>query len=208
MNEAVSFDINAQSFIGSDNVQVSRLIQSSYMDAWKVIAEMVPKTWLGLNLMPITSTTFFPDSVHGTGFVIIPDDFFKLFKFTVDGWLNSAYDAYYDSDPIAKYQKNIYTRGSVTRPVCIITDKIVNGSLTKGMDYYSLPPTTITHTIKEAIYIPVTTDIQMLNDNSNLPIDDKLVQPMVYELASMVYNEMEKKDTAKNFSDQVTSFIR
>lgn len=47
MNEPGLADINGNSFTGADAVGIDRLIEGSFIDAWRRVAKVAPRTWLG-----------------------------------------------------------------------------------------------------------------------------------------------------------------
>jgi len=119
MNEAGLYDKDGTSFIGADSAQVDRYIEGSFVDAWRRCAGVMPKAWFkNATFRNQPTKTNLPD---GTGFIVLPDDFYLLVSLKMQGWSKSVLDAYIENERVASIQSNEYTRGSQLRPVAVIS---------------------------------------------------------------------------------------
>jgi hypothetical protein len=96
---------------------------------------------------------------NGTGYVVLPDDYIRLQSFKMILWERDVDTAISMVDPKYKQQKNIYTRGGLSKPVCVITRKAISGEVKKVLEYYSVPEEDeeedlLNHEIEQFIYVP------------------------------------------------------
>lgn len=213
MNEAGLYDKDGNSFIGADSAQVDRYIEGSYVDAWRRCAQVMPKAWFKNlsfdELEPVSDE-------KGSGYVVLPDDFYLLTAFKMQGWRKSVYEAYLENERTASIQSNEYTRGSQIRPVCTISNKSVEVEHEEGpstyeikqvLNYYSLKTGADPHVITEAIYVPVATPLSDpmydAEETNDLGLDHRIVEPLAYLNASSVFTIFEKYDIAKALEARV-----
>jgi hypothetical protein len=194
------------SFIGSERVMTEALVKNLLTETFRVIAKIVPREWLPEKQLPINSTTLIQDTVHGTGYVILPDDFLLLLKFMVKGWLNPVTDVHMEGSEVANQQKNEYVRGNVVRPVCIQTKKTIAKAVKQVMHYYSLPDGVKSHEVEEALYIPLV-DLSAMTDSTNVGLDARVIPALSYMAASLAYGVLEKTDASKYCEGRVQLFI-
>lgn len=123
MNEAGMTDDQGNSLIGADTAQVDRYIEGSFENAWRMLAVNVPKSWLATG-------RFIHNPQHrnsdGTGYVILPEDFYLLAKFKLKSWQKPIYEASMEDEKIMSIQSNKYTRGSAIRPVGVIGKEYID----------------------------------------------------------------------------------
>ncbi|MDR1259432.1 MAG: hypothetical protein LBK65_09185 [Tannerellaceae bacterium] len=137
MNEAGMFDPAGNSYLGADTAQVDRHIEGSYVDAWRRCVKVMPRAWF--------KNKSFDDSPkeeytsNGTGFIVLPDDFYLLTALKMEGWQKAVYEASIENEKTASIQSNEWTRGSTIRPVCTISNKLRNTVVKQVFNYYSLP---------------------------------------------------------------------
>jgi hypothetical protein len=110
------------------------------------------------------------------------------------GWQRAVTVANYETEEDVKRQSNEYTRGSVTRPVCLIRKAVTGNDLV--LAYYSLRRGLTHHAVEEALYIPFAEKIDTKADDYELGIDNKLEIPLAYMAASTVFTLFEKRDVA------------
>lgn len=197
MNEARMEDNDNNMYIGSDKAQVDRYIEGSYVDAWRRCALAMPRTWLENRPIPLTGTVHY-FSNKGCGFVELPDDFYLLAKFKLRPWLKAVYEAYLEDDRVMNIQSNEYTRGSTIRPSCVIGKQHVNSIMKDVLWFYSLPNGIYSNAeIESALYVPVCTPLKDIQDNYELNIDERVIEPLCYLSASTVLTLFEKYDLSK-----------
>jgi len=216
MNEAGLLDITGNSLLGADTAQVDRYIEGSYVDAWRRCVKVMPRQWFENSIIPISSNTLFPDFQDGTGFVILPSDFYLLVSFRMKGWKKRVLEAYLENERVSSIQSNEYTRGSQIRPVCVISNKYVSFPKSKGnvkggiydvLNYYSLQRGLCEHTVEEAIYIPVVKPLRELNNGDVLHVSEQALEPLAYLSASTVFTMFEKYDISKALEQRVVEMF-
>ena len=221
MNEAGLYDAEGNSYIGADTAQIDRYIEGSFVEAWRRCASVMPKAWLQ-NLSFTGASRV--DRNDGTGYIVLPKDFYLLNIFQMPGWNKAVYDAYIENERTSSIQTNVYTKGSTIRPVVTISSEVMsdtnpnNGTITDDgwetgdvrqvLNYYSVPkwegsspnsaliPT-------EAVYIPVAKPIIKELDSKDLGLDHRIVEPMAYLSAASVFTIFEKYKTAQGLEQRV-----
>jgi len=197
MNEIGWNDTESNAFIGSDTTKVKKHIESVFVDAWRKAVNILPKTYF--TIKDFTSNKLVGDFNTGLGYVILPDDFYTLYSFKMEGWQKAVETILDKSDPMASVQANEYTRGNFVRPVCLKDKTTIKERINDEyilvvkdiLEYYSLPQG-LKHKVEEALYIPL---IAPLSDNTI--INEKLFIPLAYLCASMVFYIFEKPDIAQ-----------
>ena len=207
MNELGWNDTESNAFIGSDTTKVKGHIESVFVDAWRKAINLLPKTYFTIKDFSRQKLVY--DLTKGTGYVLIPEDFYKLSSFKIKGWQVTIETLIDNNDPLAKIQANEYTMGNVCRPVCVrnkisIKERQVDDTIavpTDVIQYYSLPKG-YKHELEEALYIPAE---KPLSDETKLT--EKLYVPLAYLCASMLFEIFEKPDIAKTLEGQAASII-
>ena len=195
MNEAGLMDAVGNSSLGADTAQVDRYIEGSYVDAWRQCVKVMPRNWFAnFELAETQFTPLTPNLADGTGYIILPADFYLLSYFKMEGWKKPVYEAYIDNDKTSSIQTNEFTRGSVIRPVCTIGLEIYSMEARSALYYYSLPKGLKTHKIEKAFYVPVAEPILDKNSDFILELNDQILEPMAYLSAATVFTMFEKYD--------------
>jgi len=83
MNELGWNDTESNAFIGSDTTKVKGHIESVFVDAWRKAVNILPKTYF--TIKDFTSNKLVGDCNTGLGYVILPDDFYTLYSFKMEG---------------------------------------------------------------------------------------------------------------------------
>lgn len=195
MNEASMADPSGVMFIGADAAQVDRQIEGSYVDAWRRCVKVMPRSWF--ENKSFKSAGLVPDLSHGTGYVELPDDFYLLSSFRMQGWQKAVQEASMINELVSSIQSNDYTRGSVIRPVCVIDLQEVSGAIKHVLRYYSLPKDLTAHAVEQAIYVPVATPLGELEATAELVLSDQVIEPLAYITASTVFTMHEKNSIAQ-----------
>ena len=195
-------------FTGADTAQVDQYIEDTYIDAWRRCAAIVPRGWLKKNYLFLTASEEEPDdgsrSIHvanlenGTGYVLLPPDFYMFYSFKMSGWKKVVYEALEENEQVTSIQGNEYTRGSEIRPVCTLSTMLSGGDNRYVLRYYSLRPLLTEHKVDRdyCLYIPATEALPASDNQMLTGITDRMVEPMAYVHASIVYTLFEKPDTA------------
>lgn len=208
MNELAWNDTESNAFIGSDTTKVKGHIESVFVDAWRKAVNLLPKTYF--TIKKFSEQKMVPDIPLGTGYVVLPNDFYKLHSFKMRGWQVAAEILIDSSDPIARIQANEYARGNICRPVCVKNNKAIKERTGDDyiypqkdvLEYYSVPVGS-KQEIEEALYIPL---ISPLSDETK--ISEKLFIPLAYLCASMVFSIFEKPDIAQVLENKANEIIK
>jgi hypothetical protein len=195
MNEASMADPAGTMFIGADTAQVDRQIEGSYVDAWRRCVKVMPRSWFKNN--SFKNAGLVPNLAQGTGYVELPDDFYMLSSFKMQGWQKAAHEASMINDLVSSIQSNDYTRGSEIRPVCVIDLLEVSGTVKHVLRYYSLTKNLTTHVVEQAIYVPVVTPLGDIETTAELGLSDQVIEPLAYITASTVFTMHEKNNIAQ-----------
>jgi hypothetical protein len=200
MNEAPRSDSDGDLFIGADTSKVSSYIEVAYVDAWRKCAPLVPKSWLVNKIIPDSGLVY--DRSTGTGYLPLPKDYYMLTSFKLKKWRRPVIHADDEGSDIAKLQYNRYTMGSFIRPVCITETRQIDGKTVNVLAFYSLPLGTEKAEVENAIYVPIVKtiaedDYNYTDDEEDIKIDDRLLEPLAYMNASLVYGLFEKSDISK-----------
>lgn len=157
----------------------------------------------------------------GTGYVILPDDFLRLYRFKLREWAVAAHRAYEVDDHVAALQSNPYTRGTKQRPVVVVKPctyytfppeqdgekpDINDWGLQSGyaLWYYSVAATRHVgeHDIEEATYVA---DLQEMPEE--VGITHSCIAPLTYLTAYRVCLSMEKIEQARRLMDVALAMI-
>lgn len=208
MNELGWNDTESNAFIGSDTTKVKGHIESVFVDAWRKAVNIFPKTYF--TIKDFSDQKLVSDIPHGTGYIVLPEDFYSLFSFKMKGWQVSSETLIPSSDPIARIQANEFIRGNVVRPVCVLSNKAIKERIGDEiiptqkdvLEYYSVPVGS-KQEIEEALYIPL---ISPLSESAKL--NEKLFIPLAYLCASMVFSIFEKQEIAQVLEAKATEIIK
>jgi hypothetical protein len=201
MNEAGLIDVAGNSLLGAEDAQVDRYIEGSYLDAWKICAGVFPRTWFRND--SFLNERKVEDLAGGTGYVVLPNDFYLLSKFKMKLWQKPVFEASVQNEKTACVQFNEYTRGSTIRPVCVIDNTYVSSlnSIQQVLHYYSLPRGLATHEMEAAIYIPIPEPLKDKNDDYDLRLKEQITEPMCYLSAANVSVLLGKYDVATQLQE-------
>ena len=143
----------------------------------------------------------------GTGYVVLPDDFYLLTKFKMAGWRVAAMEASVANSRVANIQSNEYTMGSQMRPVVIIENKDLGGNIKPVLEYYSLPKGLPSHVVEEALYVPVVKELSTLDLTDDLGINDQIIVPLAYLSAATVFTIFEKIQIAQGLEARAEAVL-
>lgn len=200
LNEAGVIQKDQTEFYGADEVSLSKYIEGSYTDAWRRCIAIMPSQLFENRLIPSqVGREFFPNPTEGTGYVVLPSDFYKLAKFKMRGWHVPVLQATYESQRVVNIQSNEYLRGDHIRPVCYIEKVVLDttGKQVEILRYYSLPKERERHQIESAYYVPICKELKDMDDNDPIAIHSSLIEPICYLVASTVSVLLGKYEEAK-----------
>ncbi len=182
-------------FIGADTAQVDRQIEGSFVDAWRRCVKVMPRSWFANKSFKTAGMV--SNLAQGTGYVVLPEDFYLLSSFRMQGWQKSVQEASVINELVSSIQSNDYTRGSEIRPVCVIDLEEVSGAVKHVLRYYSLAKGLTEHLIEQAIYVPVATPLKEIPTDTDLGLSDQVIEPLAYITASTVFTMHEKDKIAQ-----------
>ncbi len=119
------------------------------------------------------------------GYVVIPDDFLRLVSFKMAEWEREVTKAITASNPKYKLQKNKFTRGGVSKPVVVFTQRISNDAPVKVLEYYSVNSS---HEIEQFLYVKK----QLAED-----IQEDLRDSLTWMCASKILQNTSQLDLSK-----------
>lgn len=175
-------------YIGSDSSKLDTHIRRVFPDAWKRAVKLYPKNWFNLKDLSVSVNG---DIASGVGWFELPTDYYGWGWFKMNGWFCECEELADSNTSVARRQSNDYVRGSIVRPVCVRRGNRVY--------YYSLPKGKA-HVVAGGKYIP------MVDDVDDAVIGERLIAPLAYLVASMVYLIFEKHDMAKQLEDKALSY--
>lgn len=178
-----------ENLAGSDTEGLDGLIETAYPQAWRKALALFPKSLFHLG--SFADNTVSHDVAHGTGHIVLPNDFFDLYEFRLEGWHKPVHAVCLPDDAVGRLQWNEYTRGSITRPVCML-DTLPNETGTQNvLRYFSLPPGSDAK-VSTALYV-----IQEDELKDDMQLDERMQWPLAYLCASVVYALMEQPKAAE-----------
>ncbi len=198
-------DTQGAAIIGADSAQVDRYVEGSFVEAWRRCVKVMPRVWFGNK--SFASQTLVPDLPSGTGYVVLPSDFYLLTRFKMQGWQKAVHEAAVENERTSNIQSNEYTRGSAIRPVCTLSVRVEGNETKHVLNYYSLKKGLSSHTVEEAVYVPVATPLTEMGMDEDIGLNDQVIEPMAYILASSVFTRFEKYDIAKALEAQAAEMF-
>ena len=186
--------------IGSDMVQINNYIERQYPSAWRKAANLLPKHHF--QQQHKNDAVVEADLPHGTGYIVLPKDFFKLVNLKMQGWEVACEDAQPETPHINAVQNNQYTRGNFKRPVCVLRKTMVDNSLKDVIYYYSLKEGETEHKIELFTYIPLVTELA-----DPIDVDDDAAEILAHITAEAVLIGQEKFEVAKRVEEKYLKMI-
>ena len=126
-------------------------------------------------------------SSDGSGYVLLPDDVWRMAEFCMDGWRQPVTEFIDKTSPEYELQFNFYTRGGCSTPVCVLS----NEEGQKRIDYYSLPAHVVSHRVRSARYAAYPA-----RDAENYELLPSLIPVVCYTCAALVYEILGRPEQA------------
>lgn len=123
---------------------------------------------------------------EGVGEVPLPEDFVKLLSFKIKGWQRPCTLLYPAASQVAQMQSSPYTRGGVSRPVCV--EKITASG--RSLLCYSLPSGTVPK-VEHLLY-----EARFDAGEGVIGGDDALATAVAYQCTALLYMVFERRDNA------------
>jgi hypothetical protein len=203
INEAGQFtEQDRTQYFGAAEANLDRFIETVFVDAWRrCVNTMQELNWF--KNASFKTAEHHPDLLQGTGYVKLPDDFYRLTKFKMQGWIKPVFEAAIANERVAALQTNEYVRGSQIRPVCVIDEEWFEYSATPTLNgvypvirYFSLPPALSSHFIEAAIYIPKAEPLTDKPLTFEMELSDQVIEPIVSLTGAGVLTLIGKYDGA------------
>lgn len=193
MNE-IGEDTN-ESLLDEDTIRIDEYIESCIGDALSLV---ILNSVNPVN--PKKCTLSATGNGDGSGYVILPDDFVKLLSFRMNGWKRAVSEAYPLESETAKEQGNIYSRGTKSKPVCVLS---YSPEGKKTIEYYSVDKdgnNEISVFVYESSY----------DENSDINMNASSVEfkALCYMTASLVYSIFESPNTAREMQKTAINLLR
>ena len=126
-------------------------------------------------------------SSDGSGYVLLPDDVWRMAEFCMDGWRQPVTEFIDKTSPEYELQFNFYTRGGCSTPVCVLS----NEEGQKRIDYYSLPAHVVSHRVRSARYAAYPA-----RDAESYELLPSLIPVVCYTCAALVYEILGRPEQA------------
>jgi hypothetical protein len=128
------------------------------------------------------------------GYVVLPDDYLRLYSFKMTEWLRPVTQAISEDHPDFIHQQNTATRGKKAKPVCVL--RYDQDEEAFVLDYYSVDTA---HTIEYGLYIPVTIAEEL---------QDNLIDPLTWLVVAKVLQIYSDNDQGQQKAmQQVVNWI-
>lgn len=160
------------------NIDLTAIIRHKILDAVRWVHLKAPQKYLDGTSFRTTPPV---KNADGSGYVPLPQDYMRFVIFRMVGWRRAVVMPLEESDSNYSAQKNLYTRGNIYRPVCVVS---TSASGAKIVEYYSLPADQSVHVIDVAQYIPLpafTGD----GDTETVDICQQVIPAAVYMCAAL-----------------------
>jgi hypothetical protein len=201
LNETGWDEAYAGVFAGGDATKVERAVEATFRDAWRRSVSLLPKDYFPS--APFEGAPHEYDVRDGTGFVVLPADYYVLKRFMMRGWRKACFAAIEENDRSLAFQSNRFIRGNYVRPVCTVSERADRGRVLR---YYSLPPGR-EHVIEEALYIPLAEGIEGVDSGVETGYDERLYGPLSWLNAGLVYSVFGDTGMAKVCEDRALGVI-
>lgn len=156
----------------NEEIPVGQLIVNALDGAWRSFALSCP-----LHLLPYVFASDDEMNKSITNLVVVvdkPTNFIRLHSFTVSSWVRAVTKAHTSEEEIYAFQKNIYSRGTPTRPVVIEKNTTLEG-YTAAIVYDTVSMS----------YIPAITFVE---GDETTDYDEKWAYAFCYHVAGVVYD--------------------
>lgn len=184
----------------TDNMELDGIIRSKILEAVRAVTLNAPLEILDAEPMIIPEAAQYAGT-DGSGYVVLPPDFFRLVLFKMRSWRAPVFVAVSDTSDIAGQQKNMFTRATPLKPVCVLS-RDLSGNRT--LEYYTVgymndgKCTRRDHAIDRALYIRYP---EFIEEDSGLYVDfSKLLhEAVVNYCAGLALVSRGNPEAAQNF---------
>lgn len=170
-----------------DNLELDELIAAKLPEAARDVTE---KCEVEL-LEPIKMITSYMATEYG-GTLTIPDDFLRIVSVNMKGWNRTVTTIAGEGSDIDLMQRNKYTRGTSTKPVCVYGHD-ANGDMV--IEFFGKATG-----MGQVLYMPVP-KVETVNGKEVMKISTLLKQAIVRRAAGLVLMSRGDMQTASQFLD-------
>lgn len=117
----------------SDHLELNGMIRSKLTDAVRAVSEDAPVGMLDGVPLDIPEAAQYMET-DGCGYVVLPPDFLRLLLFKMRSWRAGVYGAVGEASDMALQQRNLFTRGTPLKPVCVLSHDL---SGNRTLEYYT-----------------------------------------------------------------------
>lgn len=185
---------------GATGVTPEQLITSRINDALRLVASQAPVTMLG-NGKAFADTVGWESRVgYGAGYVVLPDDFFRLITFRMSDWQVAVTETITSDNPLYLRQQSRWSglRGTPQNPVVAI----VQGDVGRVLEFYccnSGPSVSV----RQARYFPLPQyDVQSGAEDVEVEVPSLLESAFLCRLASLTADTLGQADLAHRLEEQ------
>lgn len=174
----------------SDTLDIDGIIRSKIEEAVRFVTSSAPVELLDGGV-PFADSLYWCE--NGSGWVQLPDDFFRLIVFRMSDWSRPVYNAIsaLDARYPLQHSKFAGVRGSAQKPVVAI----VQSPTGRRLEFYSCKDTSA-H-VMQAVYYPY----PMIDRDGGIDIPERLVRPVVYEAAGLSLQAIGSEAAAAMFEN-------
>ncbi len=106
-----------------------------------------------LSKLPLTSIIPTPiGQTDGSGLIQLPSDYLRLVSLQINGFKRDIVNLITPEDPLYKLQSNPFVRGSKSKPIAFLAQKVVGGTPRQVIHYFSLNIGD-THATEQFVYV-------------------------------------------------------
>jgi len=177
----------------------NELVDSTFIDGFlnNAVKEILMKVPLRIITPAILSATGQISNTDGTGQLLIPSEYLRLWSFKMEEWDEAVTTAITPEHWKYKLQKFTITRGKPSKPVVVEITSHPKGvsSITRYLKYYSVLSN---HTVEDAYYVKYVVAETL---------QETLTDVLAYQVAGNVFLSQNRQDMAKAMYDKVGEFI-
>ena len=166
-----------------DTLSLEDIVRSKIVEAVRRVITNAPVHLLDGGV-PFGDAVFWRSNL--SGWVLLPDDFMRLFIFKMSDWERPVYEPITAADPQYNLQFSRYKgiRGNPQKPVVAI----VSRSEGRVLELYSCKSKEAT--VEQAVYFP----LPKLDEDGGIEIPERCYTSVVYEAASLVLATLGQAD--------------
>lgn len=192
----------------TDNMDLDEIIRSKIVDAVRAVSMSAPLHLLDAEPMIIPDAAQYSQT-DGSGYVVLPPDFFRLILFKMRSWRVPVYVAVDDTSDVANQQKSLFTRGTPLRPICVLSRDIAGN---RTLEYYSVGYTNNgeynrrDHRLERALYLRYP-EIVVENEEEHIDFGKKLREAIINYCAALTLVSRGNAQAAESFFNLSKSYL-